>query len=225
MLDQLKNEKEMLQQEQLKTELLMLNILPKSIAERLKNNQKNISDSYDDVTILFSDLVEFTNMALKIDPAELVKMLNDLFTRFDKRAEKLGIEKIKTIGDAYMAASGLPIPRSDHAHIAADMALGMFEDLKNFNQLNGREIKMRIGLNSGPVVAGIIGFSKFSYDLWGSTINVASRMESTSLSNKIQLSETTKLKIQESYNTKPRALVECKGLGKIMTYFLESAHK
>ncbi len=176
---ELQREKELLNVEQLKTEKLMLNILPKPIADRLKRGEQNIASSYPEVTILFSDLVGFTKLSTTKSAAELVRLLNDLFSRFDKRAEYLGLEKIKTIGDAFMAAGGLPIPRSDHAHICADMALGMFEDLKNFNAHNDMELNMRIGLNAGPVVAGVIGYTKFSYDLWGNTVNIASRMEST----------------------------------------------
>src|SRR6056300_25214 len=155
-LKQLEEEKQLLEMEQMKTEKLMLNILPRSIAERLKRGEKNIAGSYPESTILFSDMVGFTKMSSEISASDLVELLNDLFTRFDKRAELLGLEKIKTIGDAYMAVGGLPIPRSDHAEICADMALGMFEDLKAFNSERGKELNLRIGLNSGPVVAGVI---------------------------------------------------------------------
>ena len=135
-LEMLHQEKQLLEIEQMKTEKLMLNILPRPIADRLKRGEKNISGSYPDVTILFSDLVGFTKMSSKTTATELVKLLNDLFTRFDVRAEALGLEKIKTIGDAYMAVGGLPIPRPDHAALCAEMALGMFDDLKKFNQEN-----------------------------------------------------------------------------------------
>jgi len=218
----LQHEKELLNIEQMKTEKLMLNILPKPIAERLKKGEKNISGSYPEVTILFSDLVGFTKMSSTKSPADLVKLLNDLFTRFDKRAEELGLEKIKTIGDAYMAVGGLPIPRSDHAIIAADMALGMYQDLTEFNQANGGELKMRIGLNTGPVVAGVIGFTKFSYDLWGSAVNTASRMESTSMPGKIQVSPSTFEQIKDHFDLQEHQLVECKGLGLIRTHFVIS---
>ena len=188
LLDQ---EKQLLELEQMKTDKLMLNILPKPIAERLKRGEKNISGSYAEATILFSDLVGFTEFSSKISATELVKLLNDLFTRFDKRAENLGLEKIKTIGDSYMAAGGIPIPRSDHAELCAEMALGMFEDLRSFNTAHGKNVGMRIGLNSGPVVAGVIGFTKFSYDLWGNTVNTASRMESTAPIGQTQVSAST----------------------------------
>jgi len=217
---ELQKEKELLNIEQLKTEKLMLNILPRPIAERLKKGESNIAGSYPEVTLLFSDLVGFTKMSSGKTAQELVKLLNDLFSRFDQRAENLGIEKIKTIGDAYMAVGGLPIPRADHAEIVADMALGMFEDLKGFNQKNGMELNMRIGLNSGPVVAGVIGFTKFAYDLWGNTVNTASRMESTSENGRIQMTSMTHHLLTEHFVLEERDLIECKGLGPIQTSFL-----
>jgi len=219
-LELLNQEKMLLEIEQLKTEKLMLNILPKPVADRLKKGEKNISGSYPDVTILFSDLVGFTQLSTRISAGELVSLLNNLFTRFDKRADLLGLEKIKTIGDAYMAVGGLPIPRSDHALICAEMALGMFDDIKEFNLENGIELDMRIGLNSGPVVAGVIGYTKFSYDLWGNTVNVASRMESTAKSGRVQLSPSTSKALAESFILEDAGLIECKGLGKVETCFL-----
>ncbi len=221
-IQELQAEKELLNIEQMKTDKLMLNILPKPVADRLKKGEKNIAGSYPEVTILFSDLVGFTKMSSEKSATDLVKLLNDLFTRFDKRAELLGLEKIKTIGDAYMAVGGLPIPRSDHAEIAADMALGMFEDLREFNESFGIELNMRIGLNSGPVVAGVIGFTKFSYDLWGNTVNTASRMESTSVPGRVQISPATQKALHDHFILEERELMECKGLGQIMTHFLLS---
>jgi len=221
-LAMLNHEKELLEVEQLKTEKLMLNILPRPIADRLKRGEKNISGSYPDVTILFSDLVGFTKMSSQTSATDLVKLLNDLFTRFDKRADALGVEKIKTIGDAYMAVAGLPIPRPDHAQLSAELALGMFDDLKAFNQENGKELDMRIGLNSGPVVAGVIGFTKFSYDLWGNTVNTASRMESTSKPGRVQVSPATYEAIKDDFTLEDGGLMECKGLGEILTHLLIS---
>ena len=221
-LEMLNQEKELLEVEQMKTEKLMLNILPRPIADRLKRGEKNISGSYPDVTILFSDLVGFTKMSSQTSATDLVKLLNDLFTRFDKRADALGVEKIKTIGDAYMAVAGLPIPRPDHAQLCAELALGMFDDLKAFNQENGKELDMRIGLNSGPVVAGVIGFTKFSYDLWGNTVNTASRMESTSKPGRVQVSPATYEAIKDDFTLEEGGLMECKGLGEILTHLLIS---
>ena len=221
-LSQLEHEKKQLQLEQMKSDKLMLNILPRPIADRLKREEINISGDYPNVTVLFSDLVGFTQMASSTTAAELVTLLNDLFTRFDKRAEDLGLEKIKTIGDAYMAVGGLPIPRSDHAEIAAHMALGMFEDLEKFNDTNGMSLEMRVGLNSGPVIAGVIGYTKFSYDLWGNTVNVASRMESSGTKGRVMISPSTYELVNGSFTTTPNTEVECKGIGKVMTYFLEA---
>ena len=219
-ISELQHEKELLHIEQMKTEKLMLNILPKPIADRLKKGEKNIAGNYPESTVLFSDLVGFTKMSSEKTAGELVTLLNSLFTKFDQRAEDLGLEKIKTIGDAYMAVGGLPIPRADHADIVADMALGMFIDLQEFNTVHGMDLGMRIGINSGPVVAGVIGFTKFSYDLWGNTVNTASRMESTSLNGRVQISSSTQELLKSSFNIEERELIECKGLGKIMTYFL-----
>ncbi len=219
-MQELKNEKELLDIEQMKTEKLMLNILPKPIAERLKKGEKNIAGSYPESTVLFSDLVGFTAMSSQKSASELVTLLNSLFTRFDLRAEQLGLEKIKTIGDAYMAVGGIPIPRSDHAEIVAEMAIGMFEDLKQFNIAHSMNLEMRIGINSGPVVAGVIGFTKFPYDLWGNTVNTASRMESTSVNGRIQISPSSQELLANSYLLEERGLMECKGLGQITTYFL-----
>jgi len=217
---QLQHEKELLNIEQMKSEKLMLNILPKPIAERLKKGESNIAGAYPEVTVLFSDLVGFTKMSSQKTATELVKLLNQIFTLFDKRAEDLGLEKIKTIGDAYMAVGGIPIPRPDHALIAADMALGMFEDLDKFNQMNNMDIKMRIGMHSGPVVAGVIGFTKFSYDLWGNTVNTASRMESTSVPGRVQMTSITKDLLEDHFEVEEREMMECKGLGSILTFFV-----
>lgn len=216
----LEQEKQLLEVEQMRSERLILNILPRPIADRLKRGEKNISGSYPEVSILFSDLVGFTQMSSQISAGELVRLLNDLFTRFDKRGEALGLEKIKTIGDAYMAAGGIPIPRSDHAALCAEMALGMYDDLKAFNRETGRNFAMRIGINSGPVVAGVIGFTKFSYDLWGNTVNTASRMESTSSVGRIQVSPSTYAELKDLYLFEPAGEVECKGLGKVNTHYL-----
>ena len=204
-----------------KSERLMLNILPQSIATRLKAGDEGISDSYQNATILFSDLVGFTKMSLGKTAEELVFLLNDLFKRFDTRATSLGLEKIKTIGDAYMVAGGLPTNDDEHAIRVTKMALGMYEDLDAFNKEHGMELDMRIGINSGPVVAGVIGHSKFSYDLWGNTVNTASRMESTCLPGKVQVSPSTYEQIKGHFDVQENQVIECKGLGQIMTYFVK----
>ena len=204
-----------------KSERLMLNILPQSIATRLKAGDEGISDSYQNATILFSDLVGFTKMSSGKTAEELVFLLNDLFKRFDTRATSLGLEKIKTIGDAYMVAGGLPTNDDEHAIRVTKMALGMYEDLDAFNKEHGMELDMRIGINSGPVVAGVIGHSKFSYDLWGNTVNTASRMESTCLPGKVQVSPSTYEQIKGHFDVQENQMIECKGLGQIMTYFVK----
>jgi class 3 adenylate cyclase len=205
-----------------KSERLMLNILPQSIATRLKAGDESISDSYQNATILFSDLVGFTKMSSGKTAEELVFLLNDLFKRFDTRATSLGLEKIKTIGDAYMVAGGLPTNDDEHAIRVTKMALGMYEDLEAFNKEHGLELDMRIGINSGPVVAGVIGHSKFSYDLWGNTVNTASRMESTCLPGKVQVSPSTYEQIKGHFDVQENQVIECKGLGQIMTYFVRN---
>jgi adenylate cyclase len=147
--------------------------------------------------------------------------LNDLFSKFDQRSLALGLEKIKTIGDAYMVAGGLESDCPEEAVKVINMALGMFEDLAEFNKLHQMNLGMRIGINSGPVVAGVIGHSKFSYDLWGNTVNTASRMESASIPGKIQISPSTYEQVKDRFEIQERELIECKGLGQIMTYFVE----
>jgi class 3 adenylate cyclase len=210
-----------LQLESQKSERLMLNILPESIASRLKAGDDSISDSYQNATVLFSDLVGFTKMSSSKTAEELVFLLNDLFKRFDTRATSLGLEKIKTIGDAYMVAGGLPTQDDTHAIQVTKMALGMYEDLDAFNKEHDMELGMRIGINSGPVVAGVIGHSKFSYDLWGNTVNTASRMESTCLPGKVQVSPSTFEQIKGHFDIKENQIIDCKGLGPIMTYFVK----
>jgi class 3 adenylate cyclase len=206
-----------------KTERLMLNILPAPIAERLKRGEPGISDSHASVSILFSDLVGFTALSSKRSADEVVKLLNDLFSRFDIRAKSLGLEKIKTIGDAYMVAGGIPQADDRHAELVTTMALGMREDLRAFNEENGTDIAMRIGINSGSVIAGVIGHTKFSYDLWGNTVNAASRMESTCEVGQIQVSASTFALIKNLFTTRERGFVECKGLGPVKTFFVDQA--
>jgi class 3 adenylate cyclase len=164
--------------EEEKSERLLLNMVPVSIAARLKQTQGVIADAFAEVTVLFADLVDFTPRSQQIAPEQVVQFLNELFSVFDQLAQRHGLEKIKTIGDAYMVAGGLPDPRPDHAEAAADMALAMREEVARRRDPSGRPLQVRIGIDTGPVVAGVIGTSKFSYDLWGDTVNTASRMES-----------------------------------------------
>lgn len=211
-----------LSMEQARSEKLLLNILPKSIANRLKDNDMRIADSHEEVTILFADIVGFTKMTASMPPAELVDLLSQLFSRFDKLADQLGLEKIKTIGDGYMVVGGAPVSRDDHATVIAQLALGMQRELAAFNEQTGNSLQMRIGISSGPVVAGVIGTSKFAYDIWGDSVNMASRMEKTGLPGTIQVSETTYQRLKNHYTLEPRGPIEIKGKGEVNTYLLKS---
>ncbi len=209
-----------LRSEQERSEQLLLNILPRPIAERLKEGQRTIADVFPDVTVLFADLVGFTRMSEQLPPAELVAMLNKIFSMFDQLAEKHGLEKIKTIGDEYMAASGLPMPRPDHAEAMAEMALDMLAVIERFNTKRKSGVRIRIGMNCGPVTAGIIGTKKFAYDLWGDTVNIASRMESHGIANAIQVTESTYKRLRHKYAFQRRGIIHVKGKGALCTYFL-----
>jgi guanylate cyclase len=210
-----------LDQEQQRSNKLLLNILPAAIAERLKDNDMRIADHYDSVTVMFADLVNFTQISANMPPAQLIELLSQVFLRFDQLAEKYQVEKIKTIGDAYMVISGAPVLCHDHAERIANMALEMQEALREVSVKTGTELKMRIGINSGPVVAGVIGSAKFSYDLWGDTVNMASRMEETSMADMIQVTPATQKILQNQYQFTSRAGVEVKGVGVMDTFILE----
>ena len=207
--------------EQARSEKLLLNILPKSIANRLKDNDMRIADSHEAVTILFADIVGFTKMTAAMPPAELVGILSELFSRFDHLADQYGLEKIKTIGDGYMVVSGAPIGRDDHACIIAELALKMQQELTEFNAQTGKTLQLRIGISSGPVVAGVIGTSKFAYDIWGDAVNMASRMEQTGLPDTIQVSEFTYNLLKNKCRLESRGLVQVKGKGEVNTYLLK----
>jgi len=206
------------QQEQ--SEKLLLNILPKPIAERLKAQQSTIADSFADVSVLFADIVGFTELSARMSPTELVKRLNVIFSHFDQLAEKYGVEKIKTIGDAYMVVGGLPMPRDDHAEAIAQMALGMQAKIAKLCADTGEKLAIRVGINSGPVVAGVIGVSKFTYDLWGDTVNVAARMEATGFAGRIQVTDVTYELLKDKYLLEKRGVIQVKGKGNMMTYWL-----
>jgi adenylate cyclase len=203
-----------------KSERLLLNVLPSTIAERLKEDQGVIAESFSEATILFADVVGFTQMSALIKPVELVYLLNEIFSSFDELAARHGLEKIKTIGDAYMVAAGLPERRHDHAEAMAEMALDMQDALAAFNRARGAALDIRTGLNTGPVVAGIIGTSKFIYDLWGDAVNTASRMESHSTPGRIQVTATTFERLRHAYRFESRGLINVKGKGDMPTYFL-----
>ncbi|QGX03634.1 adenylate/guanylate cyclase domain-containing protein [Beggiatoa leptomitoformis] len=212
---------EQIQREQEKSEKLLLNILPKPIADLLKRGVQTIADSFPDVTILFSDLVKFTELSAKISPVELVENLNEIFLLFDTLAEQHGLEKIKTIGDAYMLVGGLPTPRADHVEAVANMALEMVEAIQALNYRNHSCFQLRIGIHTGPVVAGVIGKNKFNYDLWGDSVNIASRMESQGLPGKVQVSQDTYQRIKHQFMFEERGFIDVKGKGKMLTYLLQ----
>lgn len=216
-----KQAEEALRLEKEKSEQLLLNILPQPIAEQLKlNPNAMIAEHFDEVTILFADIADFTPLSSRLAPTALVTSLNQIFSAFDKLLEQHGLEKIKTIGDAYMIASGLPIPRPDHAESIADMALEMLEAIQSISTEAGDQFQIRIGINTGPVVAGVIGIKKFIYDLWGDTVNVASRMESRGEVGKIQVTETTYQRLKEKYVLEKRGMIIVKGKGEMTTYWL-----
>lgn len=209
-----------LRSEREKSERLLLNILPSPIAHRLKQEESSIADSFPEVTVLFADIVGFTKLSARITPHELVNLLNHIFSMFDKLAEIHQLEKIKTIGDAYMVAAGIPDHRADHAEAIADMAIDMLQALKQFNKETGQDFTIRIGVNTGPVIAGVIGTKKFIYDLWGDTVNIASRMESQGIPGYIQVTESTYKLLKEKYSFRERGLVNIKGKGNMLTYLL-----
>ncbi len=218
---QLEEEKELLGIEKEKSERLLLNILPKAIAERLKQGERTIADRYVAVTILFADLVDFTTLTSQTDPGDLVSLLNDLFSRFDQLADHHGLEKIKTIGDSYMVVGGLPEPRANHAEAVAEMALGMLRAIADLNRARGSTLSLRIGMNSGPVVAGVIGHKKFTYDLWGAAVNLANRMQSSGMINRVNVPAGTYELLREKFDLTERGMVFCKGVGDVTTYLLD----
>ncbi|MGD1701293.1 PAS domain S-box protein [Dapis sp. BLCC M229] len=206
--------------EQQKSDHLLLNILPAQIAAKLKQNQHPIAKKFENVTILFADIVDFTGFSARISPSELVDMLNQIFSVFDQLTEQHDLEKIKTIGDSYMVVGGLPAARDDHAEAIANMALDMQKAIRKFFNDRGEAFQIRIGINTGPVVAGVIGIKKFIYDLWGDTVNVASRMESSGISGKIQLAEATYQLLKDKFLLESRGSIPVKGKGEMITYWL-----
>ncbi|MEM5275418.1 adenylate/guanylate cyclase domain-containing protein [Cupriavidus taiwanensis] len=226
--DELQTLYDRLMVEQKLSERLLLNLLPYPIAERLKARPEIvadsipeiIADSFPEVTVLFADIVAFTRFSTGMSAEHLVAVLNEIFTEFDTIADRRGLEKIKTIGDAYMAAAGLPEPIADHAVRAADMALDMIDALNLFNRRTGYSLQMRIGINSGSVVAGVIGKRKFIYDLWGDAVNTASRMESHSLAGRVQVTDATRNLLEKSFLFEERGIIAAKGIGTVHTWFL-----
>ncbi|MCS6815543.1 MAG: adenylate/guanylate cyclase domain-containing protein, partial [Cyanobacteria bacterium] len=213
--------KRRLQLEQQKSERLLLNILPEQIAHQLKDQeQPSIAEHYSEVSVLFADIVGFTALSARMSPADVVQLLNQLFSVFDQLVDRYGLEKIKTIGDAYMVVGGLPTPRADHAEAVADMALAMQSSLSQVDKICGYHLSLRIGMHSGPVIAGVIGRRKFMYDLWGDTVNTASRMESYGVPDRIQVTEAVYRRLRYGYDFQERGEIEIKGKGSMKTYFL-----
>ncbi|MDX2091272.1 MAG: adenylate/guanylate cyclase domain-containing protein [Kofleriaceae bacterium] len=202
------------------SERLLLNVLPAPIAERLKTGENLIVDRFESVTVMFADIAGFTALSSRTSPEALVTMLNELFSLFDTLAEKHGLEKIKTIGDSYMAVAGVPRPIADHATAMAYMALEMQAGVEAYAKRTGSELTIRIGLHTGPVVAGVIGTKKFIYDLWGDTVNTASRMESHGIPGRVQVSEATYKLLVEQFELEARGVIDIKGKGEMNTYLL-----
>jgi adenylate cyclase len=209
-----------LRDEQARSESLLLNILPRSIAERLKADTRTIADQINSASILFADVVDFTPLAERLPPAEIVGMLDNLFSHFDLLAERHGLEKIKTIGDCYMVAAGVPSPRRDHAQALALMALDMQAAMHSAEEVAHLGLQLRIGINSGPVVAGVIGRKRFLYDLWGDTVNTASRMESHGTPGRIQITPATKAMLDDAFVCEKRGTVALKGKAEMETFYL-----
>jgi adenylate cyclase len=209
-----------LAEEERKSEHLLLNVLPAAIAARLREKEQTIADGFAEVSILFADIVGFTRMSARMPPDAVVAMLNKIFLTFDQLTERYRLEKIKTIGDAYMVVGGLPEPRSDHLQAIAELALDMREAIERLPLCDGEHLQIRIGINTGPVVAGVIGRSKFAYDLWGDAVNTAARMESSGIPGHIQVTHAVYLKLRERYVIEERGTLSIKGKGDMTTYFL-----
>jgi adenylate cyclase len=209
-----------LRQEQAKAENLLLNILPRSIAEKLKARTQLIADHFGSASILFADVVDFTPWSERLPPAEVVGYLDRLFSRFDDLAQRHGLEKIKTIGDCYMVAAGVPTPRTDHAHALALMALDMLEAMRSDDEVGRPGLELRVGINSGPVVAGVIGRKRFLYDLWGDAVNTASRMESHGTAGRIQITRATYELLADDFECESRGPIAVKGKGEVEAWYL-----
>ena len=203
-----------------KANKLLLNILPRKAARDLKSGDGVIAEHYDDVSVLFADIVDFTSYASAVPPDQLVNKLNEIFFRFDELTGQYGLEKIKTIGDGYMVAGGLPERKSGHAETIASLALDMLSAIEEIEKADGVPFSLRIGIHRGPVVAGVIGKIKFAYDLWGDTVNIASRMESSGTENSIQVSGAFYQAVKNKFRSKKRGTVEVKGIGAMETYYL-----
>ncbi|MEG4319153.1 MULTISPECIES: adenylate/guanylate cyclase domain-containing protein [unclassified Microcoleus] len=218
--EQLQTAYQQLELEQMKSEQLLLNVLPAAIALRLKDNEHNIAESFGEVTVMFADIVGFTELSSRISATAVVEVLNDIFSAFDHLADRHGLEKIKTIGDAYMVVGGLPTSREDHAEAIANMAIDMLHEIRLLSLEHSEPFSIRIGISTGPVVAGVIGLKKFIYDLWGDTVNIASRMESHGITGCIQVTAETYEILKDKYTFQKRGAIQVKGKGYMVTYLL-----
>jgi class 3 adenylate cyclase len=221
MAEKIETQTEEIQEKNRENEELLLNILPGPIATRLKSGEAEIADGFAEVTVLFGDIVGFTSLSSGRAPNEVVSLLNGLFRKFDDIATGYGIEKIKTIGDCYMATAGLPTPNPDHALIIVKAAIDMMRVTHEYGKQFSTPLNLRIGVNSGPVVAGVIGKIKFIYDMWGDTVNVASRMESTGVPGNIQVTEPVFQKLKGQFEFEDRGTIEVKGKGAMRTWLLK----
>jgi class 3 adenylate cyclase len=200
---------------------LLLNVLPGAIADRIKNQQGVIAESFEDVSVLFADIVGFTSLSSRMKPAEVLELMNRVFSCFDELADRHGLEKIKTIGDAYMAAGGLPVPRDNHLNSAAEMSLDMLEKVREIPCDHG-PIRLRIGLHSGAAIGGVIGVRKFVYDIWGEAVNMASRLESSGEPGRIHVSKAVALRLNDRFRFESRGTVAFKGQQPVETFYLVS---
>ena len=207
-----------------RNETLLLSILPKAVVERINDGAGMVADHIPEATILFADIVNFTPFTAKLSPSDVVSVLNRVFSAFDRLVEQFGAEKIKTIGDGYMVAVGIPEPRDDHAEVAARLALAMLSSLAGIRDELGAPIQLRIGLHAGPAVAGVIGERKFAYDIWGTTVNIASRMESHGLPDRVHVTKVIAERLDNVFKITPRGALEVKGAGLMETFFLEQAN-
>ncbi|HEY8437395.1 MAG TPA: adenylate/guanylate cyclase domain-containing protein [Candidatus Limnocylindrales bacterium] len=208
--------------EQAKAESLLLNVLPRSIADRLKNERHTIADQFSSASILFADVVDFTPLSEELAPADVVGLLDHLFSHFDALAERYGLEKIKTIGDCYMVAAGVPDARPDHARAVVLMALDMLDAMRSSDDVGHLGLELRIGISSGPVVAGVIGTKRFLYDLWGDAVNTASRMESHGTPGRIQITRATRDLLGDEFDCEPQGRIAVKGKGEMETWHVVS---
>jgi class 3 adenylate cyclase len=204
-------------------ERLLLNVLPAPIADRIRRGERLIADRFDDVSLMFADIVEFTRLSSGMTADELVGVLNDVFTVFDRIVDKSGLEKVKTIGDAYMVVGGMSDPQPDHLARLAGMALELGRTIESIDACRRFSIRFRVGIHCGPVVAGVIGTKKFIYDVWGDTVNLASRMESTGIPGRIQVTPAVEERLRSAFQFDPRGVTEVKGVGPMSTFFLVGA--